>query len=84
MGRLFVFGVVIGLVGFAFGGSYSGGSGTAGDPYLIGTAEDLVALGGDPNDYNKHFIMTGDIDFWGYSFSSAVTDKCWIGSAPQP
>ncbi len=41
---------------------YSGGSGTADDPYQIATAEDLIALGESPEDYDKHFILTADID----------------------
>jgi hypothetical protein len=41
---------------------YSGGSGTAQDPYQIATAADLIALGETPDDYDKHFILTADID----------------------
>ena len=41
---------------------YSGGSGEPGDPYLIATAEDLMLLGETPEDYNKHFLLTVDID----------------------
>ena len=41
---------------------YSGGSGTAEDPYQIATAADLILLGETPEDYDKHFIMTADID----------------------
>jgi hypothetical protein len=41
---------------------YSGGSGTADDPYQIATAEDLMLLGETPEDYDKHFILTADID----------------------
>jgi len=41
---------------------YSGGTGTADDPYQIATAEDLIALGETPGDYDKHFILTADID----------------------
>jgi len=41
---------------------YGGGSGTAEDPYQIATAADLIALGETPTDYNKHFILTADID----------------------
>jgi len=37
---------------------YSGGSGTAEDPYQIATAADLIALGETPDDYDKHFILT--------------------------
>jgi len=41
---------------------YSGGSGTAEDPYQIATAADLIALGETADDYDKHFILTADID----------------------
>ena len=38
-------------------GKYSGGTGEPNDPYQIATAEDLIALGEEPNDYDKHFIL---------------------------
>jgi len=41
---------------------YSGGSGTADNPYQIATAADLIALGETPEDYDKHFLLTADID----------------------
>jgi probable HAF family extracellular repeat protein len=41
---------------------YSGGTGEPNDPYQIATAEDLILLGESPEDYDKHFIMTADID----------------------
>jgi hypothetical protein len=41
---------------------YSGGTGEPNNPYKIATAEDLIALGNEPNDYSKHFILTTDID----------------------
>jgi len=41
---------------------YSGGTGDPNDPYQIATAEDLMLLGETPEDYDKHFIMTADID----------------------
>ncbi|MBN1505577.1 MAG: hypothetical protein JW955_01955 [Sedimentisphaerales bacterium] len=41
---------------------YSGGSGTAGDPYRIATAIDLMLLGGTPEDYASHFLLVADID----------------------
>jgi len=41
---------------------YSGGSGTTDDPYQIATAADLIALGETPADYDKHFVLTADID----------------------
>jgi len=41
---------------------YSGGTGEPNDPYRIATAADLIALGETPEDYDKHFILTADID----------------------
>jgi peptidoglycan/xylan/chitin deacetylase (PgdA/CDA1 family) len=41
---------------------YGGGSGTSEDPYRIATAADLIALGETPEDYDKHFVLTADID----------------------
>jgi len=41
---------------------YSGGTGEPNDPYQIATAEDLIKLGETPEDYDKHFILTADID----------------------
>jgi hypothetical protein len=41
---------------------YSGGSGAADDPYQIATAADLISLGETPADYDKHFLLTADID----------------------
>jgi len=41
---------------------YSGGSGTAEDPFQIHTAEDLMLLGDSPEHYDKHFFLTADIN----------------------
>ena len=56
---------------------YSGGTGEPDDPYQIATAEDLMLLGESPDDYDKHFILTADIDLdpnlpGGRVFDSAV------------
>jgi hypothetical protein len=54
--------IAVCLVSIRAYAKYDGGSGTADDPYQIATAADLIALGEDPNDYDKHFILTADID----------------------
>ena len=41
---------------------YSGGTGEPNDPYQIATPEDLMLLGETPNDYDKHFILTANIN----------------------
>jgi hypothetical protein len=50
------------LIGLPASAQYSGGTGEPNDPYQIATAADLIALGETPEDYNKHFILTADID----------------------
>ncbi len=67
-------------------GKYSGGSGTQGDPYQIATKQDLLDLGANTDDYDKHFIVTADIDLDGETFTSAViapsaTQTSWQGPA---
>ena len=45
---------------------YGGGSGTAGDPYLIYTPEELNAVGARSGDWNKNFQLRADIDLADY------------------
>ena len=49
---------------FALGAQakYEGGSGTAGEPYLINTAEQMNEIGANPGDWNKHFILIADVN----------------------
>jgi hypothetical protein len=51
---------------------YSGGSGTESDPYLIANKVDLLDLGANTADYDKHFKLTSDIDLKGQTFTQAV------------
>ncbi|MBM4029416.1 MAG: protease inhibitor I42 family protein, partial [Planctomycetes bacterium] len=45
---------------------YGGGRGTADDPYQIRTAEQMNAIGANPRDWDKHFMLMADIDLSGY------------------
>ena len=50
-------------IGTLFAQTYSGGAGTAENPYQISTLEDLRYLSEEGEaDWDKHFIMTNDID----------------------
>jgi len=51
----------------AHAATYSGGSGTEIDPYLISTPQDLLDLANTANeaDWDKHFLMTKDINMTG-------------------
>ena len=51
---------------------YSGGRGTPEDPYQIATAENLMAMETAFPGSKKHFILTEDIDLFGYEFTQAV------------
>ncbi len=46
---------------------YGGGSGTAQDPYLISTASQMNAIGQNSGDWDKHFLLTADIDLSAYT-----------------
>lgn len=59
---------------------YSGGSGEPNDPYQIATADDLIALGESPEDYDKHFILTADIDLDPNLPGGKVFDKAVIAA----
>jgi hypothetical protein len=63
---------------------YSGGSGTAEDPYQIATAADLIALGEAPNDYDEHFLLTADIDLDPNLDGGKVFDKAVIAPDTDP
>ncbi len=63
---------------------YSGGSGTAQDPYHIATAADLIALGETPGDYDKHFILTADIDLDPNLPGRKVFDKAIVAPDVDP
>jgi len=61
---LLIITVLITICSFSFPAyaKYSGGTGEPNDPYQIATPEDLLLLGDSPEDYDKHFILTADID----------------------
>jgi hypothetical protein len=45
---------------------YGGGTGVPGDPYLIFDANQMNAIGADPNDWNRHFKLMADIDLYAF------------------
>lgn len=46
--------------------TYGGGSGTREDPYQIWEASHMQAIGTDPCDWDKHFVLMADIDLGSY------------------
>jgi hypothetical protein len=62
---------------------YSGGTGEPNNPYQIATAADLIALGETPADYDKHFILTADIDLDPNLPGRKVFDKAVIAPATE-
>ncbi len=64
---------LIGKVGWAGTGTYSGGSGTEAEPYKIANLADILELAGTTDDYSEYFILTADIDMAGAgAFHEAV------------
>ncbi len=66
---------LLGAGSSSFAGVYSGGAGTALDPYLIGTTADLTELQNTPGDYvaGKNFKLIADIDMAGVTFNGIGT-----------
>jgi hypothetical protein len=60
------------ICGNLLAGTYSGGNGSAGNPYQIAIKEDLLSLAAEVNDYNKCFILTADINMAGQVFTQSV------------
>ena len=50
------------FAGNAAAGTYSGGDGSEGNPFLIATAEDMNEIGANPDDWDDHFLMTADVN----------------------
>ena len=46
---------------------YGGGTGEPNDPYLIADANHMNAIGADPCDWDKYFILMADIDMSAYT-----------------
>lgn len=42
---------------------YAAGSGDPNDPYEVQTAEQFLTIGCHPEDFNKYFVLTADLDF---------------------
>ena len=63
---------------------YSGGTGEPDDPYQIATVEDLILLGESSEDYDKHFILTTDIDLDPNLPGRKVFDKAVIAPDIDP
>lgn len=47
--------------------AYSDGVGSAADPYLIATPVDMQEIGANSGDWDKHFLMTADVDLAAYT-----------------
>jgi hypothetical protein len=57
-----IFAILVIVITATAQAKYSGGSGDPNDPYQIATAADLNDIGNHPEDFNKCFIMTADIN----------------------
>ncbi len=62
-------------------GTYSGGDGTMGTPYLISTTDDLIELSLTSGDWDKYFEQTADLVF---DADESLVDWDGNGSADGP
>ena len=62
------------LAGSSFAGIYNGGDGTEGDPYQIGTAENIIEMSETEADWDDCFVMVADVNMVGYTFTTAVIE----------
>jgi hypothetical protein len=68
-------GLFLSLMGLPATAQYGDGSGSAEDPYLIFTAEQMISISQQPGDWDKHFRLTEDLDLSGMN----LTDYTPIG-----
>lgn len=66
---------------------FAGGTGEPHDPYQIATAEQLMGISSDPNLFDKHFVLTADIDLdpnlpGRRIFTQAVVEWVRVGARP--
>ncbi len=66
--QFFILAVLV-FTGVAVAGTYSGGSGTLEDPYQIGSVADWQELMNEQNDWDKHYILTHDLEFSGVALT---------------
>lgn len=67
------------------GESFSGGTGTTADPYLISSAADFTALNGDSDCWAGEFLQTANIDMGGITWDiSAGTPTSTTGTDTTP
>jgi hypothetical protein len=69
-----IFIIVLTMSAISFGGTYGGGTGTAGNPYQISTVVHWQELINTPSDWNKQFVLTADIDFGGINLTPVAPD----------
>jgi hypothetical protein len=77
----FLFGICLVLGHRSMAVEFAGGTGEPDNPYRIATAEQLIAIGQDPNLADKHYSLMADIDLdpnlpGGRIFSAAVIAEC--------
>jgi hypothetical protein len=62
------------VVGLGFAGTYSGGDGSSANPFQINSVADWQELMTTSADWDKHFILTSNIDFEGVTITPVAPD----------
>lgn len=61
---------------------YDGGSGTSDDPFRIRTDQQLMTLSTLPAHWDRHFVLTADIDLGGVFYSAPVIGSNQYNGSP--
>lgn len=79
--RFIVVALIAGICGQVWG-QYGGGDGSDSKPFQITEADDLVELGQNPEYWDKHFLLTANIDLSGAVMSQIGNDvdHAFVGS----
>jgi hypothetical protein len=59
------------------------GTGEPDDPYQVATADQLAAIGQDPNLWDRRFVLVTDVDLQGWVFTRAVIAPDLDPSTPE-
>ncbi len=76
--------VVLCTVCTSLAADFQRGSGTPDDPYQIGTAQQLIDMGQDPNLMDKHYILINDIELDPNLPDGRVFDRAVIAPDTDP
>ncbi|UCG49193.1 MAG: hypothetical protein JSU94_05300, partial [Phycisphaerales bacterium] len=81
--RVTLFMIAVCFSGLRAQAKYGGGTGEPNSPYLIRTAEQLNAIGAEPNDWDRHFKLVANVDLSPYTETDFNIIGLWVDSSSR-